>query len=204
MKKQLDEKALRVLSCSVAVAVMILLLSGDMIISKFIRVNPNQEVMNEEKDDASNVDDDFKEHIKEPPVQKDILDEPIDPIYDTSFLQKIDLSSLMTKIQNKEVIFLFSGRSTCGHCIDFLPILKDVFKILNVQTGFYIDRNSVLESDEVYDTFLKLSPVIENNFIGTPFFMIFKDGQFQDYIMGMPHDKNDLKNRLEDMIKKYQ
>lgn len=44
----MDEKVVKVISCSVAVAVMILLLSGDMIISQFIRVNPNQDMIVEE------------------------------------------------------------------------------------------------------------------------------------------------------------
>lgn len=45
---KMNEKTVRVLSCAVAVGVMILLLSGDMIISQFIPYNPNQEYPYEE------------------------------------------------------------------------------------------------------------------------------------------------------------
>jgi len=48
-QNKMDKKTVQILACSLAVGVMILLLSGDMIISQIIKVNPNQDYQVEEE-----------------------------------------------------------------------------------------------------------------------------------------------------------
>ena len=55
-KGGMNEQSLQVLACAVAVAVMILLLSGDMLISQFITVNPNQDYSKEKENKDSSKD----------------------------------------------------------------------------------------------------------------------------------------------------
>jgi len=188
-----SDKTLTVLSCSIAVAVMILLLSGDMIISKFIQVHPNQNVLEENQEKKQDVLED--EHDDTHPVISDSS-------YDVSFLKQTDLKDILNHIQNNETVFLFSGRSTCGPCRLFLPVLKEVFQEFETISGYYLNRNEVVESNEYYE-FIHLSNILEEKFGSTPFFMIFQNGELKDYIIGMNPSTGALKDEIVLKMKRY-
>lgn len=196
MKKQkangkLDEKSLTVLSCALAVAVMILLLSGDMIITQFIRVNPNQEYpeLQEKKE----------EKPQEEPVNN-INNEEKDNNYDVSFLNQTTIEKAIEKINSGDRVIIFSGRSTCPPCQSFVPILKETFEELNITNALYFDRNTIDEKTSGYTEFLKYSDILEEEFDSTPFLMIFQDGKWKDYIIGMAPSKEALKEELKQLL----
>lgn len=188
MKKaenKINEKSLQVLSCALAVAVMLLLLFGDMIISRFIPLNPNQNSVKEEKEDET--------------VTKVLESND----YDVSFMNEVSLNRALSDIQTGNLVFLFSGRSTCGPCRSFVPVLKEVYQDLNITSGLYLDRNSITSGTEGYDMFVSQSEILQSNFGSTPLFLLFKNGTFQDYILGMRGDSSELKNLLKEKIQKY-
>lgn len=204
MKKpaKIDEKTVRVLACAVAVAVMILLLSGDMFLSRLIHVNPNQEY---KENDRDNKQSDVKQEESKQTVQSNI-DNTANPNvdYDVTFMNQISLKETYDKIMNQETVLVLSGRSTCGPCKRFVPVLKSVYSELHIKDGIYLDRNSIKSNTEGYQEFLDLSDTISENFGGTPFFMIFQDGKLKDYILGITSEeevKEDLIRKIQNVIK---
>lgn len=169
--KKIDEKSLQTLSCAIAVAGMILLLSGDFLISRFIRINPNQIYIEPKETAISN--------------------------YDISFLNPVSLTEASAKIKEGGRVIIFSGRSTCNPCQNFIPILKETLNELNITDALYLERNTILEQSEEYNEFIKYSPILKEEFSSTPFLMIFQNGKWDDYILGLPKSEGLLKDNLK-------
>lgn len=189
MKKNsnMNEQTLKVLAYSVAIAVMIVLLAGDMIVSGLMHGNSNQEGVEQRE-----VDTKLKEDASIPSVSSG-------GDYDIQFMNQISLQETYEKIVNKETVFVLSGRSTCGPCKQFVPILKGVYSELNITDGIYFDQNLINSETTGYQEFISLSNTISENFGGTPFFMIFQDGKLVDSILGM-NPTIDLKVELINKI----
>jgi len=193
---KLDEKSLQVLSCSLAVAVLLLLLSGDMIISQFLRVNPNQDYPLEEKQEESNSGTEVFEndsHKEEPSVS-----------YDVSYMKESSISEILQKIASKETVFLFSGRSTCPPCRAFVPVLKKVSEKWQLDNLYYLDRSKIHSETEGYQEFLAYSHELQTSFTSTPYFMIFQNGVYQESVIGMYETNEALETVLNTLIQKYQ
>lgn len=183
---KLDEKSLRVLSCALAVGVMILLMSGDMIITKFIKVKPNQLP---------------KDEIVEPgPSDDTSVNETPKDEFDVSFYQQVSLDVLVEKIEKGETVVYFSGRFTCPPCHSFLPILTEVLKENNMTTAYYIDRSTIKANMPAYEKLVQMDSFISENFGGTPLLLLFHDGKYQNGLSGYYGDdatKTNIKTVLK-------
>ena len=104
----------------------------------------------------------------------------------------ITLSEVISKINSKETVYLFSGRSTCTPCKKFIPVLKEVQEETQIKI-YYIDRNAIHSDSEGYQTFLNYSDELSLKFSSTPYFMIFLDGMYQRSVIGL---QADLKDKL--------
>lgn len=110
--------------------------------------------------------------------------EEVSADYDTSKFDNLNTTEAISKIKQggKQVVFI--GRSTCGYCVKYVPVLKQVQEELNFKS-IYIDLEKMTESD--YNELLKLDnseEFIKNNFGSTPMTMIFEDGKFKAGQMG--------------------
>ena len=175
---KMNEKSLQVLSCALAVVILIILMSGDMIITRFIKVKPNQDY----------------------PASKLPQDKPTDLEQNEqdSVYVSIDLSTLLSKIEAKEEVIVLSGRDGCGACQRFKPVLESVLKEQN-RKAYYLDRNENMKTDE-YQKLIALDPFIELSFSSTPFLMLFQNGSYKNGICGMMEEENALKITLGKMI----
>lgn len=178
-KGGMNEQSLQVLACAVAVAVMILLLSGDMLISQFITVNPNQDYSKEKENKDSSKDLDSIENN-----------------YDTSFLKEVSLEEIVEKIKEDSLVVVFSGKSTLSSCQRFLTVLTSSLKELNYDTALYLEQGKIDTNTNGYEEFLSISPTLEQEFLNPPLLMFFKNGVLVDYISGMTNE-----NTLQEMIK---
>ncbi len=158
----MNEKTVQVVSCAVAVAVMILLLSGDMIISQFLPIVPNQE-------------------MKEADVEKDYLDSPYP--FDVSFMEEVNLTRAVELIQSGDEIFLFSAKASDSNSRYFLSFLLDAGDDIT-QTIYFLNRANVRPSTEGYDEFVSYSEEIRKRFLTVPYLMAFRDGKYQGGIIG--------------------
>lgn len=209
--KKIPEKTVQVLSCAMAVAVMILLMSGDIFMSKILHVNPNQDYPYDEKSKDNNFNDDKilndtdsssnknndenGENITEPPV---VSTESNEDDYDVSFLKEINLVDLDSLIQKESLIFVFSGRSTCPPCRRFVPILQRVVNDLKLDNVYYLNQSLIKSSTEGYEKFVSYHEQLQDKFGTTPYFMVFQNGAYQVGRIGVaPYEE------IKELVTKY-
>lgn len=191
--KKIPERSLQVLACAIAVGVMILLLSGDIFMSKILRVNPNQDYPY----DKENTDDTSFNNLD----SNDKSEEKNDNAYDVSFMKEVNLTDLDQIIQNEEKVFVFSGRSTCPPCRMFVPILQKVVKDLDLKHVYYLNQSNIKSTTEGYSKFVSYSLEIQENFGTTPYFMIFQNADYKEGVIGF--SANDLETLLKEVVLKY-
>lgn len=192
--KGMPEKSLQVISCAMAVVVMILLMSGDMIMSKILRVNPNQNYPYEEQDESS------KEEKKE---EDSSTIQNVDLEYDVSFMKPTNLIELQEYIQKGELIYVFSGRRTCAPCRRFVPILKKVVEDLGITNIYYLNQSEINNMTDGYQNFQAYSNELQEKFGTTPYFMIFKDQKYLEGQIGMMKTDELLEDYLKELFQKY-
>lgn len=146
-----------ILSCLLAVSILVFLFLGDFIILHFLPVSPNQTLP-------------LEEDVRDEVLDEEVPSISVDPLYDTSFMKNESLDSILARIKRGETVFLFSGRSTCSPCRKFLPILREAYDEKPVESLFYLDRSFIDEYTEGYYEFLNLSDTLQENFSSTPFF----------------------------------
>lgn len=168
-KSKMDEKAVEVIACAVTVGVMILLLSGDMIISHFIKINPNDNVsIKKEKNEEKNRQE---------------------------FLTMISFDEAITKILEEENVYFFFGREKSKDCQTFLAVLKE-FPFQDHL--YYIDQDSIRFEDESYNQFVSYSDDIRLGIGSTPFFVSFQNHTYHASILGMREDlKSSIEKMVE-------
>lgn len=95
--------------------------------------------------------------------------------YDVSEFDELTTSELDEKIKAGGTQVVYIGRPTCGYCVKFVPVMKQVQKDLNYKT-IYVDLEKMSSSDAellyAYDSY------IEENFGYTPMVLVFRDGAF--------------------------
>lgn len=101
--------------------------------------------------------------------------------YDVSEFEQLTTSELVSKIEKGGTQVVYIGRSTCGYCVKFAPIMKEAQKDLGFKT-IYVDLEQVTEDDAnklmAYDSY------VEENFGYTPMVLVFKDGKYVDGWVG--------------------
>lgn len=194
MKKnnKMSKETIEVISCAIAVVTILLLLSGDMIMSKILRVNPNQDYPYEENNSSNT------------PSDPEVLDKPeIDSSYDVSFMTKTNLVELNSLIQEGKTLFVFSGRSTCPPCKRFVPTLKKVATQLQKQNIYYLDQSEINPDSEGVDEFIMYSETLQSKFGTTPYFMVFKDKLYVTEQIGTMETEEKLENYLNTILSEY-
>ena len=108
--------------------------------------------------------------------------------YDVSKFTAVDFNGFKDLIASKGTHVIYIGRSTCGYCVKFLPVLKQGQEDYNFTT-VYFDITKVLDfsgetlaytDKDAYDYIVGLNSFFEENFsVGaTPLAVIYRDGKF--------------------------
>ena len=110
---------------------------------------------------------------------------------DFKSIEDINLTTLKTKINNKEKFVLVITQTGCSHCMAYLPILEEIGK--DYKLTFY-DLNMTNLSDEEKVEFNKLVRIS-----GTPTTIFYTDGEEQSTTTRLVGEKTKDKiiNRLK-------
>ena len=89
----------------------------------------------------------------------------------------------MTKIQNQESFTLLSSRDSCHTCVQYVPLLKEVFDKYEVD-AYYMNRSLYDRDNEEYVALLNQDERLKKNLQYTPYIMVFKNGKLVDELVG--------------------
>lgn len=92
--------------------------------------------------------------------------------YDVSEFIEISYDEFLEKYNSSEQSLIYIGRSTCIHCVNFIPVLKEAQKNYNYKT-YYLDISKITE--EQNKEIKKLNNFLDENFGGTPMVIITKN-----------------------------
>lgn len=95
--------------------------------------------------------------------------------YDVSSFETLTTTEALEKIEKGGTEVIYIGRSTCGYCVKFLPILKQAQENLGYTTT-YIDLEQVNTDDQA--KLVALDSYVSDNFGYTPMVLVFKDGKY--------------------------
>lgn len=127
--------------------------------------------------------------------------------YDVSEFDEIKASDLSKESKNKTII-VYIGRSSCGYCVQFVPILRSVQEKYNFTTKYIdiakiIDYNSSSISDQdAYNLLTNMKTNSEQKgimeqFGSTPMTLVIKNNTIIDSIVGAT-DESTLTKLIED------
>ena len=105
--------------------------------------------------------------------------------YDVSMFTKVTAENLKEAIETEDVKIVYVGRSTCGYCVKFLPVLQKARTEYNYET-LYLDITTVTTTEQ-QDKILELDNeegFLSENFGGTPMVLMVQDGKIIDTWMG--------------------
>ena len=118
--------------------------------------------------------------------------------YDVSMMESVDLNTMLNDVfKRKDIQVVYMGRSTCSHCVSFLPTLQKAQNELNYTT-VYLDIEKVDSDSDDFKTFIsKLDKKYTMNVNGedktdtygsfygyTPAVFLYKDGKMIDGKIG--------------------
>lgn len=127
---------------------------------------------------------------------KKTVEEETTTEYDVSEFKSVDFDGFMsaTKANGYNVVYI--GRSTCGYCAKFLPIMKEAQNKYGYTTIYYditqvIDfvNNKIIDEDQ-YNQILSLDDYVKEEFGSTPMVLVFKDGKYIDGWVGYDSYEN--------------
>lgn len=127
--------------------------------------------------------------------------------YDVSEFDEIKASDLSKESKNKTIV-VYIGRSSCGYCVQFVPVLKSVQEKYNFTTKYIdiakiIDYNSSSISDQdAYNLLTNMKTNSEQKnimeqFGSTPMTLVIKNNTIVDSIVGAT-DESTLTKLIED------
>lgn len=127
--------------------------------------------------------------------------------YDVSEFDEIKASDLSKESKNKTIV-VYIGRSSCGYCVQFVPVLKSVQEKYNFTTKYIdiakiIDYNSSSISDQdAYNLLTNMKTNSEQKgimeqFGSTPMTLVIKNNTIVDSIVGAT-DESTLTKLVED------
>lgn len=101
--------------------------------------------------------------------------------YDVSEFETLTTTDAAKKIEDGGTQVVYIGRSNCGYCVKFLPVLKQAQEDLGYKT-IYIDLNEVTVDDQ--EKLIAYDSYVEENFGYTPMVLVFKNGKYVDGWVG--------------------
>ena len=123
-------------------------------------------------------------------------EETVNTDYDVSMMDTINMDEMIKLFDSKKTQVIYLGRSTCGYCIKFLPVLQQAQKDYDYTTKYFDittaengDVDKLLEKDNK-DEFLS------KNYGATPMVLLVKDGKLKDTWVGYS-DYDDFAQFLE-------
>lgn len=117
--------------------------------------------------------------------------------YDVSAFKEIKAQDLK-KASKGKTILVYIGRSSCGYCVQFVPVLTEVQKKYNSYTTYYIDIAKILDFtgqsgvlDEEANNIMKNLEAVKDqeqlmneNWGATPMTLVIKDSKIIDSLVG--------------------
>lgn len=112
--------------------------------------------------------------------------------YDVSAFKEIKAQDIKKESKGKNIL-IYVGRSSCGYCIQYVPVLKEIQEKYNKYTTYYIDIAKILdfsgtggvldkEADEIMQKLDK--DFMKSNWGATPLTLVVKDSKLVDSIVG--------------------
>ena len=104
--------------------------------------------------------------------------------YDVSMFDTVDSNKVVDLFDSEKTQVIYIGRSTCGYCVQFLPVLQKAqedygytTKYLDITTVTTEGQNALLakDNDEKF---------LETNYGATPVVLLVKDGKLVDGWVG--------------------
>lgn len=118
--------------------------------------------------------------------------------YDVSSFKAITVDEFVNAYNGSDMQVVYFGRSTCGHCVTYVPVLKKVQQELGF-TPLYLDITTV-DSTSV-EKLYALGDYFKENFGYTPMTVVVQNGQIvAEKIGAMDYDT--LKSLLSPYISK--
>ena len=103
--------------------------------------------------------------------------------YDVSMMESVDLDKMLNDVFKREDIqVVYMGRSTCSHCVSFLPILQKAQEEYDYET-LYLDISTV-DSDGQSKIVNLDEEFFNENYGATPTVLLFKDNKIVDSHIG--------------------
>ncbi len=105
--------------------------------------------------------------------------------YDVSMFSSVTAETLKDETSKDELQIVYIGRSTCGFCIQFLPVLQQAQKEYGYKT-LYLDITTV-KTTEQQDRILELdneNEFLNKNFGSTPMVLLMKNSEIVDTSLG--------------------
>lgn len=94
--------------------------------------------------------------------------------YDVSMFETIDADKFVEAYNGKETKVVYFGRSTCGYCVQFLPILQEA-QAEYEYTTLYVDIESI--DTEGQTKIMALDTFFEENYGTTPITVLVQNGK---------------------------
>jgi len=104
--------------------------------------------------------------------------------YDVSMMNTVNVDKVLKLYDSKSAQVIYLGRSTCGYCVKFLPVLQQAQKDYGYKTN-YLDITTVSEDDQA--KLLKKDNdenFLAQNYGSTPMVLIVKGGKLVDTWVG--------------------
>lgn len=104
--------------------------------------------------------------------------------YDVSMFDTLSTTDAIERIKSGDTTLVYIGRSTCGYCVQFLPVLQQAQEDYGYKTT-YINLEEMSSEDQ--EKLIELDneeKYIEENFGYTPMILVFKDGKYADGWVG--------------------
>lgn len=105
--------------------------------------------------------------------------------YDVSMFTKVTSDNIKEAVSSDTAKLVYVGRSTCGYCVKFLPVLQKAQDEYKYET-LYLDITTITTTEQ-QDKILELDneeEFLKSNFGGTPMVLLMKNGKIVDTWMG--------------------
>lgn len=105
--------------------------------------------------------------------------------YDVSMFDTVDTSGAIGLFESSDTQVIYIGRSTCGYCVKFLPVLQKAQKEFGYKTK-YLDITTVTTEEQQKSLFAKDNEegFLTKNFGATPMVILVRDGKLIDGWVG--------------------
>jgi len=101
--------------------------------------------------------------------------------YDVSMFETISADELVKAYNGEETKVVYFGRSTCGFCVQFLPVLQQAQKEYGYKT-LYVDIDSIDSNGQT--KIMELDSFFEENYGVTPITVLVRNGEIVDSKIG--------------------